>query len=442
MDIVTTEHIGFNPAPPLWMCVDINSCFATIEQQANPLLRGKPVAVGAYTTDKGCILAASREAKERGVKTGMPVWQGRALAPGLVVLPADPAKYRYVNKRMVAILESYTQDIEVKSIDEMIVRFTGTPVLRRHMTDAIPPGLTGKEKRQQIADTMERVALEIKSRIRSEIGEWITVSIGIAPNRYLAKLASGMQKPDGLVVVTKETIQDRLSSLKLEDLTGIKQGYGGRLRCYGINSAIDMYDASIKRLSVAFHSVIGYQWWLRLHGWEADDRPYATRSFGHSYALGTPWAPADDQLHQVVYQLICKMGRRLRREGYQAQGVGVSCSYKDRSWWQQGRRQPHALFADRDFFRVARHLLTQAPEKPLHIIAVRCFDLVSDRATQMQLFENDVKRRTVTDAVDTIHNRWGDFVVKPARMLGMKRPVLDRIAFGNAHGEAEITLGM
>ncbi|MBI5619378.1 hypothetical protein HY950_00265 [Candidatus Gottesmanbacteria bacterium] len=239
----------FNPAAPTVMHIDLNSCFATIEQQANPLLRGKPVAVAAYTTDRGCILAASVEAKRLGIKTGMRVSDGKHLAPNLIVLPSDPEKYRFVNRKLLALLEQYSNDVTVKSIDEFALSLRGV-----FSDEAI-----SKDCHASLAMTTGQ---EIKQRIKAEIGEWLTVSVGIAPNRYLAKVASGLHKPDGLDVIAKQNAEEILAGLRLEDLCGIKEGYGNRLRRYGITSALKFYHAPAKLLAHAFASRVGYDWWL------------------------------------------------------------------------------------------------------------------------------------------------------------------------------------
>ncbi|MCX6792269.1 MAG: DNA polymerase IV, partial [Candidatus Gottesmanbacteria bacterium] len=180
----------FNPAPATVMHIDLNSCFATIEQQANPLYRGLPLVVAAYTTDRGCILAASVEAKRLGIKTGMYVGDGKRLSPKLIVLPSDPPKYRFVNRKLLALLSEYSALVEVKSIDEMVMKMnTELGILN--------------------------TAKEIKKRIKNEIGDWLTVSIGIAPNRYLAKIASNLHKPDGLDVIDSNNIERTLGSLQL-----------------------------------------------------------------------------------------------------------------------------------------------------------------------------------------------------------------------------------
>ena len=136
----------FNPALSNIMLVDVNSCFATIEQQANPLLRGKPVAVAAFTSPSGCILAASIEAKKLGIKTGMRVREGREICRGLTVLSPDPWKYRNVHLALRKIISDYTDDFAPKSIDEFVLNLESCPVLRL----------------KNIWD----VALEIKERIK------------------------------------------------------------------------------------------------------------------------------------------------------------------------------------------------------------------------------------------------------------------------------------
>lgn len=416
----------FNPVIPTTMHVDINSCFATIEQQANPLLRGRPVAVAAYVKDYGCILAASREAKKLGVKTGMRVKEGKQLVPQLVVLPPDPPKYRIVNRQLLAILQSYTAHISVESIDEMVMNLHDTPVLAK--------------------SSMIDIAREIKLRIRAEIGEWITVSCGIAPNRYLAKVASGLQKPDGLVTITKENIMDTFAAMKLEDFCGIKEGNGRRLRASGIMTPLAFLRANAADLKRAFHSITGCHWWLRLHGYEdggmykefEKDTEEEQKSFGQSYVLGTPRAANDSRLWQILTQLVMKMGRRLRSDGFVAYGVGISAQFSDHTHWHTQEKKSSALFTDADFYTAMRTMLTHALEKPVKLLAVYCYALYREQGEQASLFPEENRKRDLTLAMDAIQNRFGDFVIHSGRMVNMEQKVLDRIAFGGLTGLPDI----
>jgi DNA polymerase-4 len=419
--------MDFSAAPAAIMHVDINSCFATVEQQANPLLRGRPVAVAAYVKDYGCILAASVEAKRLGIKTCMRVREAKMLARDLVVLPPDPDKYRHVNRALRTLLETYTPDVSVESIDEMVIQL------------------------QQETRDMQQVAKEIKLRIKQEIGDWITVSIGIAPNRYLAKVASGMQKPDGLVTITKENIQDVFGSLKLEDLCGIKEGNATRLRASGIATPLAMLEASPKALQWALRSIVGYHWWMRVHGYEDGSRYKAfgstegeQKSFGQSHALEQPKTPEDTELWHVLAQLVSKMARRMRQDGYVAFGTGVSLVFADRSVWGAQQKSRVGLFADDDFYKRARTLLTQAPLQPVRILGVSCYDLQSGVRVQQSLFGEDDRKRSIIQAMDRIHDRFGEYTLTFGRVLSPRlnedhktgkvyrgaNRVLDRISFG------------
>lgn len=418
--------MDFNPIAPTTMHVDINSCFATVEQQANPFLRGKPVAVAAYVKDYGCILAASREAKKLGVKTGMQVREGKALAPGLTVLPPDPPKYRVVNRQMLGILQSYTAHISVESIDEMVMNLANTPAIGRM--------------------SMVSIAREIKLRIKAEIGEWITVSCGIAPNRYLAKVASGLQKPDGLVTITRENIVDTFSKMTLTDFCGIKEGNAGRLRAAGIMTPLAFYRASAIELKRAFRSITGIHWWLRLHGYEDGsmykefdkDTERDQKSFGQSYVLGTARATDDPRLWQILTQLVMKMGRRLRADGFTAYGVGISAMFLDYTHWHTQEKKAFALYSDLDFYTAMRAMLTHAPEKQVKLLAVYCYALHRNEGQQDSLFPEDNRGKSVTRAMDAIQNRFGDFVIYPARMVQMEQKVLDRISFGGVQGLPDV----
>src|SRR3972149_8253578 len=186
-------NLTFNHRPSTILHLDLNSCFATIEQQANPRLRGRPIAVAAFAAPSGCILAPSIEAKRYGVKTGMRVKEAHVLCPALIVLPPDPWKYRNVHLALKKLLGKYTNDFTPKSIDEFVLNLEGYPAL----VESSPFDKTQGYPERSRTDSMEKVGREIKERIKKEIGEWLTVSVGISTNRYLAKTAASLHKPDG-----------------------------------------------------------------------------------------------------------------------------------------------------------------------------------------------------------------------------------------------------
>ncbi len=402
------------------MHIDLNSCFATIEQQANPLLRSKPIAVCAYTTPMGCILAPSVEAKRFGVRTGMRVKDGKTLCPGLIILPSDPWKYRNVHLKLRKLISEYTADFVPKSIDEFVLDLDGYLSL--------------------LANSMQYVAREIKARIKKEIGEWLTVSTGIAPNRFLAKLASGLHKPEGLDEINKGNFLKIYSGLKLTDLPYIKMRNMLRLNSMGIYTVCDFFWAPLWKLKAAFHSINGYYWYLRLRGWEIDNVTFDRKSYGNSYALPRPLA-TPKELSLILSKLVTKMSTRLRFEGYKTRGVYIAVAFRDGNFWHKGVSFEKALFDTRDIYIRAFEILSESPfHKSVRELSVSCFNLIKSKFSQLDIFEDVMRKEKLVNSVDEINKRWGDFVVIPARMLGSQSYVPDRIAFGGIKELEEFTL--
>jgi DNA polymerase-4 len=411
--------LSFNPQSSHKMHIDLNSCFATIEQQANPLLRGKPIAVAAYASPGGCILAPSIEAKKYGIKTGMRVRDGKKLYKDLIVLPSDPWKYRNVHLKLRNIISEYTNDFYPKSIDEFVLDLKDYPAYKKGM---------------------KNVGNELKKRIKEEIGEWLTVSVGIAPNKYLAKIAAGLRKPDGLDEINCKNFLNIYSQLKLTDLTGIKERNAWRLNSVGIYSVREFYEAPVWKLRAAFHSITGLYWHTRLSGYEVDNVEFARRSYGNSSAIGATVITKEEVL-PILSNLVEKMSARLRHAGYQARGIHLTVLYKDGDWWHRGELVQKTLFDSRDIFKESVRILRHYHiDKPVANVAVSTFNLIKADHLQLNFFEDVERKNEVMKAVDDVNDRWGDFVVRPGRMLATKHKVLDRIAFGGVKELEEFTL--
>jgi len=401
--------LPFNHNAPTIMHVDLNSCFATIEQQANPHLRGKPIVVAAYNSPNGCVVAPSIEAKQYGIKTGMTVRDARLLYPPVIVRTPDPAKYRAVHLMFRRIFRDYSPDVTPKSIDEAVIDLTDTLCLYKG----------------SILD----LGREIKKRFREEIGEWMSCSIGVGTNRFLAKLAASLHKPDGLDVIDHTNVLEIYKNTTLLDLSGINTRFQARLNAYGIFTPMEFYSAPVELLKKqVFQSILGYYWYLRLRGHEIDAIDFKRKSFGNTYALGRQTNDPRD-LAKLLMKLCEKTGRRLRRAKYSAQGVHVSCVYTDLSWWHIGRKFDVPLYTTRDIYIKALRLLNGSGyPKRVRNLAVSVYDLIPSTSEQLELFSS--RTHAVAEAMDKINDRWGEFVITPALMLGMGDIILDRISFG------------
>ncbi|HET7098749.1 MAG TPA: DNA polymerase IV [Patescibacteria group bacterium] len=404
------DTLFFNPNKSYVMHIDVNSCFATVEQQANPFLRGKALVVAAYNSPGGCVLAASTDAKKLGIKTGMRVKEAKLLCPIVLVLTPDPDKYRFVHLGIRKIVSYYTNDFSPKSIDEFVLNLENYPALKN--------------------STMKNIGVEIKNRIKKEIGDYITVSVGISTNKFLAKAASNLKKPDGLEEINKDNFLEIYSKLKLTDLTGIASHNEARLNRMGIMTVLDLYNSPIWKIKSAFHSITGYYWYLRLRGIEIDNAKEVRRTFGNSYAIPSSNGTLTE-LYPILATLVEKTGFRLRRAGYFARGVNVNLFFKDHTSWQKSQSINQDLFDSRDILTSAISILNTVPNiSPVHTIAVSVFKLNKKDSIQGDLFQDVYRKRRFTEAVDTVNKNWGSFSLMPAGILKNEHKILDRIAFG------------
>lgn len=449
-----------NTSEPMTMHIDLNSCFAIIEQQANRLLRGRPVGIAAYDTPRGFVVAASYEAKAKNVKLGVNVEQSRSLAPGIVIMTPDPAKYREAHKLFKEILMQYAPNAVPKSIDEFVLSFDHSPALRQR----ISAGMTHN-------DAMLDIGKAIKQDIRDSLGEWVTVNIGISTNKFLAKYAAGFGKPDGMMLIDHANLRDKYDGMKLVDLPGINTRFRARLRAEGIFMPLDFLEADMNTLKKrVFKSINGYHWYMRLRGYETDTVEFSRKSIGHQHALSDKTTDMGE-LERLLIKLCEKTGRRLRKNNFYATGIHLYLGFVSdyqidgpssfenmpniRSW-HHGEKVFHRLYSTSDIYCAAKRLLYTAEiTNKVKIMSVHVFGLEPWDPEQLSIFDTvqgdslyskaggkekvvtidaDLRsagaRKRVSDAVDAINNRYGEFVITPAMMLDMQGTILDRIAFG------------
>lgn len=405
--------LRLNDSEPLTMHVDLNSCYAIIEQQANRLIRNKPVGIAAYASPRGFVLASSYEAKRLGVKL-MRVSEAKQIAPDIVIMTPDPEKYFEAHRRFRAVLERYTSEVVPKSIDEFVIDFRGSPAVQagRSLTD---------------------IGRQIKKDIKDSLGDYVTVNIGIAPNRFLAKVAAGLDKPDGMDVITASDIPNVLGQLTLLDLPGINYRYRARLALAGILTPLDFLEAPmIKLKKEVFKSVVGYYWYLRLRGYEIDAEKFRARSFGNDYAVGEKTRDRE-KVARLLMKLCEKTGRRLRKHDYQAQGIFLGIGFENGAWWGKSRRSRALIYSTQEIYVRVMHLLdmVEFPARVTHLnIAV--FDVVPASPVQMGLFDGTrLDTRSLAKASDDINNRYGEFTVVPASMANMQDVIVKRVPFGS-----------
>jgi DNA polymerase-4 len=408
------DAIPLNKARPMIMHIDLNSCFAIIEQQANPLYRNKPVAVAAYDTPRGMVIASSYEAKAKGIKLGVNVAEARQIDPRVIVLMPDPPKYRYAHTLFREVLDEYTNSLHAKSIDEFVIDFSGSPSIR-----------DGRDLRD--------VGYEIKHKVKNKVGDYVTVNVGIGTNRFWAKTAAGLNKPDGLDVMGADNALDIYARLKLTDLTGINYRYEARLNSHGIFSPMQMFKASERRLhKQVFKSIVGRQWYARLRGWEVDDVIWGRKSVGHNYAIGQKTADREE-IARLLMKLCHKVGRRMRRQGFSAQGIHLALGFKNGFWWSKSQDTRTRMYATGDIYYHARKMLHRVPIPDLAAhISVSVYHLEPADPEQLSLFSGTtLDLRALTKAADEINDRYGNYTLVPAVMAGMDDLIIDRIAFGS-----------
>ncbi len=393
------------------MHIDLNSCFATVEQQARPLLRGRPVGI-TNRLEKHCILvAASYEAKQLGIKTGMRITEAMQLAPGLVVAETDPPKYHYVYQHLVRIMKSYSPNVTMKSIDEGIIDFGENP---------------------PEPEELVRIGMEIKKRLKNDVGKWMRCNIGLAPNRFLAKTAAGLHKPNGLDIITHQNLRRILAGLELTDLTGIASRNEARLNASGIYTPLQFLDAPVETLRKrVFRSVCGEDWYRRLRGWETDDVLFDTKSVGRQFVMDDKY-PSGEILHSRLNYLCENVGLKLRHKGFAARGVSVYARYDTGDLWHERRAFGASFYSNNEIARRAALLFNRRPKEGwVRELGITCYLLDASGRSQTSLLEEVNKEERLTEAIDDINNRYGDYTVLFASSLASRGQIRAKVPFGS-----------
>jgi len=392
-----------------YLFIDMNSYFATVEQQLTPRLRGRPIAI-VPTADvmSTCCIAASREAKAFGVKTGTAVWQARHLCPEITLVTARHEKYIEAHEKIVRAVGRCLPVHEVKSIDEMSCKLIGA---------------------EREVDNALGIARRIKTAIRSFAGDYLSCSIGIAPSAMLAKLGTDLQKPDGLVVIRAEDLPERLYSIKLQDFCGIGPRMEKRFLRFGVSTVEQMLRLAPGHLCRIWGSkVLGWRWWYLLRGHDVPDKPTTRRSVGHSHIL-PPDKREPAAARGVLLRLVHKAAARMRKIGYCTRTVVVDLNYLDEvGGWRAAVHVP-ACQDTPALLEATAHLWKHRPPGRLLKVAVTLVDLSPVQVVTPSLFDCDQKAQKVSEAMDDANRLFGPNSLYFGSTIGHTKDAPMRISF-------------
>jgi len=410
------EQLGLNTADPATLVVDLNCAFASIEQQHDPGLRGRPLAIAAYATNAATIVSSSREARDLGIKTGMKVFEAKAIFPKVVVMEPNPPRYRAVSDRLMEIIERHTPDVLRMSIDEASLNLAGTP-------DLVRLGPRG-------------VGLAIKRALRDEVGECVTCSVGISTSIWMAKQASNLNKRNGLERIDHTNLVSVFGRLQLTDLSGIAEASARRLQLAGIHTPLEFLRSTPEALHRAGWNPEHAKGWLRrLRGFEVSNFEGVQRkSYSHSHVMARATS-SQQELEELLMRLSDMVGRRLRAAGRRGRVISVGVVYRPvAGHFSRQMTLPVPISTGEEIYRAALELLAaREPRREVGTLGVGLAGLTEADSGQMGLFTGEIRPRNerLETAIDAIRDRFGEDAVQRARLLGRAQVVRDRIAFGN-----------
>ena len=411
-----------------WLFVDLNSYFASVEQQDRPELRGKPVGVVPMVADTTCCIAASYEAKAFGVRTGTIVADAKRLCPDIILVEGRHELYVEYHHRVVEAVESCLPVTAVCSIDEMACR------------------LMGRER--PLLAAME-LARKVKARIRERAGECLRSSVGLATNRYLAKVASDMEKPDGLVALTLDILPEALRRLTLRDLPGIGARTEKRLNERGIHTMDELLALDCEHAGQLWGSVWGERLfhWLRGEDVEMSEHDHL-KSISHQHVLA-PDMRTKEKAWAVAHKLLHKAAMRLRSGGLWAGSIGLAVGFAvprrentpvsrfgvpSRGW--HGEIKLSECQDNQTLIAALRKLWDSQPKGTEYahpfFVGVQLGGLVPNRLHTLSLFDSldsERSRARLLAAMDELNQKYGLATLAPATMLSAYKAAPTRIAF-------------
>ncbi|MFO7265317.1 MAG: DNA polymerase IV [Limnochordales bacterium] len=373
--------------------VDMDAFFAQVEMLDHPEYRGKPLVVGGTRDSRrGVVSTASYEARKYGIRSAMPIRRAVELCPDAIFVPPRMSRYQEVSRQIFAVLDTFSPLVEPLSIDEAFLDMTGC---------------------EHFYKDAEHMGRELKRRIFEATG--LTASVGVAPNKFIAKLASDRQKPDGLVIVPLAAVDDFLLPLPVEAIWGVGPKTAARLRSAGMQTVKDVRERPLEALVALLGHALAVH--VRELAFGRDERPVEPESEAKSIGRETTFeedVPDGPELRAVLARLVASVGTRLRKHGMYARTVTVKIRYPDFETHTKSRSLPYAFRDDDTIFREASRLLDEFRlRKPLRLLGVYVSQL--QQAAQMSLFEQRADR--LSDVLDALNEKLGGRVVRRGREL-------------------------
>ena len=425
------------PRPLRWLFLDLNAYFASVEQQERPELRGRPIAIAPVGVETTVAIAASYAAKAHGISTGTPIWEAKRKCPDLIVVSPRHELYVAYHKRIVAEIERHVPVTKVCSIDEVACRLLDN---------------------ENAPDQVRALSARLKAGIRDNVGDWLRCSVGVAPNRLLAKLASDMMKPDGLVVLTADELPQRLYPLELTDICGIGAKMKARLAKGGVNDIAQLCARRPIDAGSAWGGRDGDRLWFALHGVDLPDKATQERTIGHSHVLA-PRNRGRESARLVARRLTLKAASRLRAKDSAAQLLILHVRFEPDSNGARGKWNTSVkLPATQDSFRILKALDEAWPRLVaagaarsggfrLRMVGVTLANLARVGGEQGSLFERldpdhelarSLRTESLSRAMDTINTRFGRNAVMLGPQTGGRADRIGtNIAFGRIPDAAE-----
>lgn len=381
------------------MCVDMDAYFASVEQQTNPKLRSKPIAV-IGTGNRTVITTRSYEARKYGVKTGMNIYEAKRLCPDIIFVTGNNEKYTYTCTELQKIYLRFTPDVEIYSIDEAFLDITKT---------------------HHLFGGPETIGESIKKTIKEQFG--ITCTIGIAPNILLAKLASDLAKPDGLKWIKPEDIDSTLENLPVEELWGIGSRLAKRLEMLGIKTCGQLKRTPVSVLREKF-GITGEH--LKAMAKGDYDRPLIVqekdpKSIGHSMTFPKDLSTREE-IEAELLKLSDMVGRRARKYGFTGRRVSLTIRYPDFETFSRQKALPDYTNHTHEIYKNVISILNSIKLKNnIRLLGICLSGLIKDN-NQIPLFESKRKEKILLQTMDRINDKHGEFKIIWASYLKYLEP--------------------